>query len=182
MNKSLLLGLSALALFGLIGCSGINQEQYRQFQPSLSPDWFEGTLTAHGIVKNRQGEVTRYFNADLTGRWVQLEDGSWQGVLEEQFEFNDGELDERTWVFDTDTQGITMASANDVVEPVQLYTVGNSLFLKYQLLIPYKGSELAVTVDDRMYLVSDTVLLNESDLTKWGFKVGSLQLAIIKKP
>ena len=59
--------------------------------------------------------------------------------------------------------------------------MGNSLFMQYVLRIPYGNSTIDVNVDDRMYLVSDTVLLNESVMSKWGFKVGQITLVIQKK-
>ena len=57
---------------------------------------------------------------------------------------------------------------------------GNSVFLDYVLRVPYDGDSIDLRIDDRMYLVSDRVLLNESIMTKWGFEVGSLMLVIEK--
>ena len=59
--------------------------------------------------------------------------------------------------------------------------LGNSLFMQYVLRIPYGDGTIDVNVDDRMYLVSDTVLLNESVMSKWGFNVGQITLVIQKK-
>jgi hypothetical protein len=50
--------------------------------------------------------------------------------------------------------------------------------LDYILEVNYKGSPLAVSVEDWMWLVDERTLLNESTLRKWGFKVGSVQLVI----
>ena len=54
------------------------------------------------------------------------------------------------------------------------------MFINYTLVIPYNDSTIDVQVDDRMYQVSDKVLINESILTKWGFNVGEVVLTIIK--
>jgi len=57
---------------------------------------------------------------------------------------------------------------------------GNSLFMKYVLRIPYGDSTIDVHVDDRMYLTSKDVLINESRMSKYGLAVGSLALVIIR--
>jgi hypothetical protein len=69
-----------------------------------------------------------------------------------------------------------------VVGPAQLEFAGNSLFLEYVLRIPYGDGTLDLTVDDRMYLIDEATLLNESALRKFGIKVGELTLVIRKDP
>lgn len=40
-------------------------------QPKLNPQpFFNGQLTAHGIIKDRAGKVIRYFNVDFNACWV----------------------------------------------------------------------------------------------------------------
>ncbi|MBT5067143.1 MAG: DUF3833 family protein, partial [Halieaceae bacterium] len=39
-----------------------------------------------------------------------------------------------------------------------------------------------LAVDDRMYLVSENVLINESSLKKFGVPVGGILLTIIRHP
>ena len=54
------------------------------------------------------------------------------------------------------------------------------MVIQYTLRIPYKDSTIDVFVDDRMYRVSDNVVINESRLVKWGIDVGEVVLTIIK--
>ncbi len=63
----------------------------------------------------------------------------------------------------------------------KLQQAGNSLFLDYVLRLPYKGSEVDVHVDDRMYLVSPDILINESGMSKFGWRVGNLVLVIARQ-
>ena len=80
------LGLLLLAVF-MTGCSSMTVERYAEQQPALVPEeFFDGRLTAHGVVKNRGGEVIRRFNAEIKAYW---KDGI--GTLEEDFLFDDGE-------------------------------------------------------------------------------------------
>ncbi|MFD1382771.1 DUF3833 domain-containing protein [Rhodanobacter aciditrophus] len=167
-----------LSLAVLSGCSSTTVEQYADNRPIFDvTSFFDGELTAHGILKDRSGEVTRYFSADLKGHW---ENGV--GTLEEWFVFDDGERQERTWTLTPNGDGTYTATAGDVVGSGLLKTSGNALFMKYVLQVPYNGDTIDVNVDDRMYRVSPDVVMNESVLTKFGFEVGYLTLTIIKAP
>ena len=61
-----------------------------------------------------------------------------------------------------------------------MQVAGNGVFLDYVLRIPYGDGTIDLHIDDRMYLVSDRILLNESIMTKWGFEVGEITLVIEK--
>ena len=52
--------------------------------------------------------------------------------------------------------------------------------MDYVLRIPYGDSTIDVHVDDRMYLISTDVLINESSMSKYGLAVGSIVLTIIR--
>lgn len=176
-------GILIVCAMFISGCGSVDINNYQNNEPTFSvSDFFDGPLTAHGIVKDRSGKVIRYFNATLEGSW------SDQGIgtLEEDFVFDDGEKQHRQWVF-TPTQSQTgqttsyVATANDVVGDAFPVASGNAFFMEYVLRIQYKGEPLDVTIDDRMYLVNPTTLINESIMSKWGFQVGSFTLVIKKQ-
>lgn len=160
----------------LAGCSAVTVYDYADNKPVLVVEqFFNGNLSAHGIVKDRSGRVIRYFNADIAASW---NDGT--GTLDENFVFDDGELQRRIWTLKPDGAGGYTGTANDVIGESKLRVSGNSLFLKYDLRIPYDDSTLDIAIDDRMYLISEKHLMNESVMTKWGFEVGRLMLVIVK--
>lgn len=170
------LSLFLLSLGMLMSCSSVPISEYAGNSPTMVvEDFFNGSLNAHGIVKDRSGKVIRYFNADIDADWV---DGV--GTLVEVFRFDDGEEQRRIWKLVRDDSGNYIGSANDVVGSSALEVAGNSLFLDYVLRIPYGDGTLDLRIDDRMYLVSDRVLINESVMTKWGFNVGQITLVIEK--
>lgn len=160
----------------VIGCTSVTVDDYAGNKPQLIPEqFFNGMLTAHGVIKNRSGVVTRYFNATIKAYW---QDGV--GTLEEDFLFNDGEQQRRVWTLVTAGEGRYIGTAGDVIGEAEIKVAGNSMFLDYVLRIPYGDGTLDLTIDDRMYLVSDQVLLNESTLHKFGVNVGSMLLVINK--
>lgn len=164
------------------GCSAPGLDAYADRSPQFVPEtFFNGPLQAHGVVKNRSGEVIRTFTAQLQGSW---KDG--QGLLQEKFLFNDGEVQYRNWrLVPTTGAGkypTYQTTAEDVIGPGELTVAGNAAFMRYTLEVPYGDSKIQVSVKDRMYLTTDQVLIGESELTKWGFRVGEIVLTIFKSP
>lgn len=171
--------LAALALLLLLtACAGPTVDQYHSNQPHFAPqEFFQGALTAHGVLKNRSGEVTRYFNASIDASW---EDGV--GTLKERFVFDDGEIQHRTWTL-TPTSATTFdATAGDVIGTGKGATSGNALNLKYVLEVDYNDRKLELAVDDWMWRVDERTVINQSTLSKWGFTVGSIVLTIRQSP
>lgn len=164
-----------LCLFAL-GCSTVSVTDYEDFSPRLGlQEFFVGDLTAHGVVKNRSGKVIRTFNATIAASW---EDGD--GLLEEKFLFDDGERQRRDWTLVPSGDNRFTGTAGDVVGEGELEVSGNSVFIDYVLRIPFGDGAVDVRVDDRMYLVAPGVLINESEMRKFGVRVGSIQLVILR--
>ena len=158
------------------GCSSVKVSDYSAMQPVMTPEtFFNGPMTAHGVVKNRSGRVTSYFNADIIGSW---KDGV--GTLEEDFVFSDGEKSRRVWTFKKNADGSYTGTAGDVVGEAHGEISGNTMFLKYVLRIPYGGRTIDVTIDDRMYQTTMGILINESKMYKFGFRVGEILLVMVK--
>lgn len=159
----------------LAGCESVKVTDYKDYKPILTPEtFFNGNLVAHGVVKDRAGKVIRYFTANIKGTWENKQEGK----LEESFLFNDGEKQSRVWKMKKTGPNEYIATAGDVIGEAKIQTSGNGMFLNYVLRIPYNDSTLDITVDDRMYLVDEKVVLNESKLSKFGFDVGSMMLVI----
>lgn len=170
--------IAALLFFGLTACTQVKVTDYRDATPLLDVEqFFNGDLTAHGVVKDRGGKVIRTFNATIAANWSEG-----IGTLVEDFVFDDGEIQQRIWTLTPDGEGHYIGRAGDVVGDGTLQQAGNSLFLDYVLRLSYRGSEIDVRVDDRMYLVSPDILINESSLSKFGVRVGNLVLVIVKTP
>ncbi len=160
----------------LASCSTAGLESYAENKPVLDPaEFFNGELKAYGVVKKRNGDVIRYFTADILASWR----GN-TGTLDETFYFDDGEIQKRVWTLKGDGAGSYLASANDVVGEHPMAFSGNALFMNYVLRLAYRDSTIDVKVDDKMFLVDERRIINESVFYKWGFRVASVQLVIEK--
>ena len=170
--------LTFIVAFSLGACSQVQVSDYQDMTPAFNVEqFFDGPLTAHGVVKNRGGKVIRTFEATIAASW---QDGV--GILDEDSVFDDGEKQKRIWTLTRQPDGSYLATADDVSGNGVLQQSGNSVFLDYVLQVPYRGDILEVRVDDRMYLLTPDLLINESKLHKFGFRVGELLLVIARQP
>ena len=165
-------------LIGLTACGSTSVDDYQAREPAFAPeDFFNGALTAHGVVKDFSGTAIRHFSADIVGCWS---DGV--GTLDEDFVFDDGEQQTRIWTLTPNGDQTYIGTAGDVVGEGLARWQGNAMFLDYTLQIELEDGPIDVKIDDRMYRVSDNVVINESKMRKFGFGVGEILLTIIRHP
>ena len=151
-------------------------EDFKDQKPRLViEEYLKGEVKAWGILQNRSGKVTRQFSAVLNGKW----DGK-QLILDEVFNWNDGEIQNRQWkinkIDDHNYEGI----AGDVVGKAKGYSYGPAFKFEYVLLVPVKGKEIKITFDDWIFKQDDRVAINRATMTKFGFKVAELTVIFVK--
>lgn len=168
--------LSGVALFLILlnACSSMRINEIPVTDQSFQVEqYFLGASRAHGIIFDRGGAPMRYFSVQLNGDW---DEESQTLTLKEDFQFDDGEVSQRTWRITRVADGQYTGEAADVEGQAIGRNRGNALNWRYTLNIPYKDSTLAVQLDDWMYL-QDDVLLNRAVMRKFGIRVGEIFIA-----
>ena len=169
--------ISVVLVSLLSACTPVSVTEYSGKTPELIPEqFFQGKLVAHVVLKDYRGKVIRRFSAYILASW---DDGV--GTLDESFVFDDAERQKRVWTLTPNGKNRYTGCAGDVVGDADIVVAGNSLFLDYVLRIPYGEGTLDVKIDDRMYLITENLLLNESVLKKFGVEVGTLLLVISRQ-
>lgn len=167
--------VAVLAL--LLGACTASVRDYAGAAPRLDlQEYFAGPLVAWGIVQDRSGLVTRSFRVDMVGRW----DGD-TGVLEEDFRWSDGAVERRVWTFRRLDAHRYVGTADDVVGEARGEAFGNALRWRYTLALPWNERTVNVALDDWMWLIQDEVLVNRSEIRKFGFRVGEVTLFFQKQ-
>jgi hypothetical protein len=177
-RRRAVLTLAAAGAAGLTvaGCSSPSLADYSRSQPTLDlKRYFNGTLTAHGMFSDRSGQVLRRFVVTMNCSW-QGDDG----VLDEDFIYDDGEKQKRIWRLKHLGQGRYTGRADDVKDEATGESAGAAFRWTYTLLLPYKGSTLEVQFDDWMYLIDERVMLNRATMRKFGVYLGEVQLTFDK--
>jgi hypothetical protein len=127
------------------------------------------------MFSDRSGAVKRRFSVAMHCSW-KGEDG----VLDEQFTYSDGEHQRRVWRLQHLGQGAYTGRADDVVGEARGQTSGNAFRWGYTLRLPYDGKTIEVDFDDWMFLIDDRVMLNRATMSKFGLRLGEVQLAFTK--
>ena len=171
--------LLIVGLLFITSCSGkqsMKPEDFKDKQPRLIiEDYMSGSVKAWGILQNRSGKVTRQFSADLNGKW----DGE-QLVLDEKFNWTDGEVQTRQWKIKKIDNHNYEGTAGDVVGVAKGYSYGPAFKFEYVLLVPVKGREIKITFDDWIFMQDEKVAINRAKMTKFGIKVAELTVMFVK--
>jgi len=138
-------------------------------------NYLSGNVKAWGMLQNRSGKVTRQFKADLNGKW----DGSTL-ILDEQFNWNDGEQQKRQWKIKKIDEHHYEGKAADVVGTAKGFSYGPAFKFEYVLMIPVKGKNIKITFDDWIFMQDESIAINRATMTKFGFKVAELTVFFVK--
>jgi hypothetical protein len=169
------LGLALSAL--LCACAGPQLADYSGQAPPMDfRQYFDGTVTAHGVVRNRGGKVLRRFVVTMECSWAA--DG--QGTLREEFRFDDGERQQRVWTVQRTPDGRWTGTAPDVVGRAEGETSGPAFHWRYTLKLPVSGSVYKVQFDDWMYRIDERTVINTAEMRKFGVRVGEVVLSFTR--
>ena len=150
---------------------------YQQEQPALKlEEYFQGDIRAWGLIQDYRGRVVRRFDVQMQGTW----EGD-EGTLEEQFQFYDGEEQNRTWRIRKLADNRYEGRAGDIVGKASGVSSGNTMQWQYVMVLKVDGREWKITFDDWMFLFNNGVLINRSYLKKFGFTVAELSLFMQKQ-
>jgi hypothetical protein len=170
--------ISAVAmLYVLTGCSSVTTNDYAAMTPKLDiRDYLNGPLEAHGVLFDYTGKADLHFTVRMKGSW----EGN-VGTLEEDFVYSDGRKDRRVWTITFSDDTHFTATAHDVEGIAVGSQAGNAANMKYQLnVVRSSGETIRLTLDDWLFLVDDTTLINRTRLKKFGITVGELMISFKK--
>ena len=163
-------------LSSLFGCSSVDPKIYSKNSPKMDiRNYLNGKLEAQGILQNRAGEVIKTFTVKMVGNWKGND-----GKLEEDFIFSDGKIDRRIWEIKFSDDNNFTAKAHDTVGIAKGQQYGNAVKMDYVLKVNVDGKNYDIRLIDWIYLVDEKTAINVSQMTKFGFRVGTLSISFKK--
>lgn len=169
--------VAVTSVLALAGCAAPQIEDYASEKPALDlRSYFDGTVDGYGIFTDRGGKVVRRFTVVVVCSW-----SGDQGVLDEDFTYSDGTKEKRVWRITQLPDGRYSGRAGDIVGEAAGVARGNTLQWNYTLSLPVDGRVIDVQMDDWMYRMSDTVMLNKTEMRKFGIRLGEVTLAFRKR-
>jgi hypothetical protein len=175
MNRFLQMSGICIALL-LGGCSS-DIKDYQSSTPAFNVfEYFDGELTAWGMVQDYTDKQTRRFEVAIVGT---VEGDTL--TLTEDFVFDDGATDQRIWkitrLSDSEYQGV----ADDIIGVAKGREVGNALQWQYDFELQLEDSSVVVSFDDWLYRQDDKHVFNVTSINKFGVEVGKITLFFQKK-
>lgn len=128
--------------------------------------WFEGRTVARGEFSTITG-YKRGFDVILTGTW----NGRTLN-LREDFVFDDGEKDRKTWRFTKTGPGTYSGTREDVIGATTVKVEGNTARFSYDVYLDGKNQKNRVRFADVMELRADGTVLNTAKVSKFGIPIG----------
>jgi hypothetical protein len=115
--------------------------------------------------------VKRSFTVDLKTSW----DGRVL-TLREDFVYNDGEKDRKTWRFTKTGENTYQGTREDVIGETTLTVRGKKASFTYEVYLDPKNQANKVRFRDTMVLQDDGSILNTATVFKFGFPVAKVRV------
>lgn len=133
-----------------------------------------GQSVARGEFRAITG-ATRGFTAYLNGAW----DGRTLTLVED-FVFDDGERDRKTWRLERTADGEYVGTREDVVGQARGFQDGRAFRLEYDVRLPNEDGSPGrkVRFRDVMVLTEGGDVLNRANVGLWGLRVARVELTI----
>ncbi|MDU9005366.1 DUF3833 domain-containing protein [Sedimentitalea todarodis] len=167
----LLLGLAAILVKSMLfSFRAQTSADYAETEPAFSlKKHLAGPILSEGMIYGPGGRVTSRFVARMYGEW----DGD-TGTLSEEFTYSTGRAQSRKWFLTLGPEGTFTATADDIVGEAQGVVSGATVRMEYRIVLPQEAGGHTLSVTDWLYLTGSGVIMNRSEMRKFGIKVAEL--------
>jgi len=163
-----LLGITIRSHF--FSFSAQSPQDYADTGPAFNlKEHLSGPILSEGLIYGPTGRVTNSFTAEMHGEW----DGD-SGTLTESFTYSNGQTQERKWNLTAGPDNSFTATAEDIIGTAQGRVSGSTISMRYQIVLPERAGGHVLNVTDWLYMTEGGVILNRSEMRKFGVKVAEL--------
>lgn len=137
-------------------------------------EFFLGKTIGKGMFESRIAGVTRPFTVYLHGTWTPK---TRMLRLREDFVYDDGERDTKTWFFEKIGSGRYIGQRADVKGPALVETgKDGALRFSYIANVPLENGSILLRFNDTLTKMDSRTVRNTADVVKGGFRVGTVEL------
>jgi hypothetical protein len=166
-------------IFLLAGCSiSIDGENYTSQEPKFALEaFFDGQVTAWGIVQNRSGKIVQRFVVDID---ASIQDGAL--ILDETFTYGLGDgPTKRIWTITKNENGTYTGNAGDIVGDAKGIAYGNAFNFAYEMDLDVDGTTYRVNFDDWFWAMDGNNMMNRSYIKKFGIVMAEVTIFMQKQ-
>ena len=167
---------SGVAALALAGCAGPPQVTPGIDQKLVLEEFFRGKTVGRGGFVSAIAGVDRKLTVKTAGRY----DGKTLTLVEDFF-YDDGERDRKTWRFTRLSPGRYSGTREDVIGTADIRQVGGTVQLTYSADVKGKdGSKTRVQFADTIALIDAASARNKATVSKFGFPIGTVDIVFVK--
>lgn len=143
--------------------------------PSTDTEHFDllqfmtGELTGWGAFEDRFGRVKERFEITATGRWT----GN-RLILDEYFVYASGRSERRVWTLTPTAPAAFIGTCDDCKGEAHGQFGADFATLDYTFLLKTSARTLELRFADKFFPIGKQAVLNRTQVTKWGIKVGEV--------
>ncbi|WP_417250046.1 DUF3833 family protein [Celeribacter sp.] len=174
----LITALLALALIAVVMKTMVfsfraqRPDHYAQTGPTFDmTTHLAGPILSEGVIFGPRGRMNSRFVAQMKGEW---NDAGTEGTLEENFTYNNGNTQTRKWFLTKTSPTTFTATASDIRGEATGKLSGATLEMRYAITLPEDAGGHTLNVTDWLYLTENGVILNKSEMRKYGINVAEL--------
>lgn len=138
---------------------------------------FQGRCQAWGMFEDRSGAPKRSFEVTTTGRYtspVTFE-------LSETFTYDNDETETRVWKFREKAEGIWVGTCAECVGEADVRVYETHATMTYTFRLRLKARTIDLRFCDRFYPVGTSAVMNRTDVTKFGVRVGQVSALFARR-
>src|SRR5690606_30073699 len=135
-------------------------------------EYFQGETKAWGLVQDYKGKQIKRFEVNIKGSLLDAN----QLKLEEDFVYDNGDLETRIWIISKNADGSYSGKADDVIGEAKGTEAGNALHWRYTLRVKTQQGEIDLKLDDWMFRQDKHHVFNVAKMKKLGIEVGTITL------
>ncbi|MCK0139724.1 DUF3833 domain-containing protein [Aliiroseovarius sp. F47248L] len=166
----LILLMAVFAKTVLFSFRAQSPKDYTGTGPAFSmKEHLSGTFSSEGLIFGPTGKMTNSFVAQMVGEW----DGD-TGTLTESFTYSNGRTQNRKWFLKLGDDNSFTATADDIVGEGRGVVSGSTVMIRYKIVLPPEAGGHTLSATDWLYLTEDGVIMNKSEMRKYGLKVAEL--------
>lgn len=143
---------------------------YAALGPEISlKEHLNGPILSEGLIYGPNGRVTNSFVAQMEGHW----EGD-KGTLTEAFTYSNGKQQNRQWHMTMVDETRFTATADDIIGVARGTVSGATIRMDYTIVLTEESGGHSLHVTDWLYLTESGVIMNRSEMHKFGIKVAEL--------
>jgi len=147
-------------------------------KPLVLEDFFKGRTVGKGVFESKFAGVYRPFTVYLTGRW---DPHSFTLRLREDFVYEDGEKDTKTWFFQKVAADRYIGQRDDVLAPANVRTEKDgALRFSYVARLATEDGTILLSFDDTLRQIDHRTVRNTARVMKAGITIGTVELTFTK--